>query len=126
MDTDIKEPTDDGLDAIVYFGDGFIVSIAVNASNFGGFGLEEETKNIFTLGAGFFKVSRRIEWDNDKEGFVHNIGFLRNLIDEIDVVVHKNTEQHVVIVTTNFGKTFKVRSDINALRADKDLNGKFE
>ena len=60
--------------------------------------------------------------DNNKEGFIHNVSFLRKCIDEVDVVIHENAKEHIVVVAANFGEALDVWTNIYALGANKDLD----
>ncbi len=48
-------------------------------------------EEVFGLFDGMFKIREEIIWDNYKERFIHNIGFLRKDIDETDIIIHKYT-----------------------------------
>ncbi len=75
MDTDLEETRNNGFDAVVELIDSFVVGVAINTGNFGWF-LAEATEEIFGLGDQLFGVGAGIIWNNDEEGFIHDVGFL--------------------------------------------------
>ena len=54
-------------------------------------------------------------WDDDKERLIHNVSLLRKDIDEVNVVVHQDTEKHVVVIAAKFSEALNIRANINAL-----------
>ncbi len=118
MDANLIKTGDDGFDTVVEFVDGFIVDIAVDASDARTFSLAEGFEEVFGLLDGGFEVGRSIIWDDDEERFVHNIGFLGKNIDKIDVIVHQNAKEHVVVVATHLDEALNIWSNVDALGAD--------
>lgn len=126
MDANLEKAGDDGFYAIIEFVDGFVVDVAVDASDGGGFGFAESAEEVFGLLDGAFEISRAIIRDNYKEGFVHNVGFLSENVDKVDVVIHENAEEHIVIIATKAGEAFNIRADVDFLGADENLNGEIK
>lgn len=73
-----------------------------------------------------FGVGRTIIRNHYEEGLVHDVGFLRKDVNEIDVVVHEDAKEHIFVVATDVGEALYVRSDIDTLGANKNLNGKIK
>ena len=66
----------------------------------------------------FFVFGGRIVRDDNEEGFVHDVGFLRKDVDEVDVVIHEDAEEHVVVVPADVHEAGDVRADVDTLGAD--------
>lgn len=127
MDADLEEAGDDRFDAIVDFGDGAIVSWAIDFSDHGISGLfAEGGKKMLGLVGHFFGLFGGVIRDDDKERLVHNVGFLRKNVDEINIVIHKDSEEHIVVGLADLGEAFEVGANVDALGADENLDGKVE
>ena len=120
------QTSDDGIDAVIDFGDGGFVGIAVDFGEGGIFGAGEGFNEILGILDGFFKVGGGIIRDDDEERSVHNVGFLGKNVDKVDVIVHKNAEEHIIGVAAQFGKIFDVGANIDALVANQDLSSESE
>lgn len=88
MNADLEEAGHDGLRAVVELFDGFVVNITINTGDSLTFVFAESFKKVFGLLDGLFHVGRAVIWDDDEEGFIHNISFARKLFDEIDIIIH--------------------------------------
>ena len=106
MDADLEEAGDYDIYAIVDFGDGLVVSVAVDFGDFGGFLFGEGFEEVLGLGDELFGVGGGVIWDDDEEGFIHDVGFLRENVYEVNIVIHEDAEEHVVGVATDFGELF--------------------
>ena len=92
----------------------------------GPFSLAEGFEEVFGLLDGGFEVGRSIIWDDDEERFVHNIGFLGKNVNKVDVIIHQNAKEHVVVVATHLDEALNIWSNVDALGADEDLDGEIE
>ncbi len=126
LDTDVIESGDDGFDAVVQFVDSFVIDVAIDAGDAGGFVFAEGAEKVFGLFDGAFHIDGTIIWNHDKERFVHNVGFAREGVNEVDVIIHEDTEKHVVVVAAKTDEMVDIGSEIDTLRADKDLDGEVE
>ncbi len=121
MDADLEKTRNNGFDTVIKFVDGFIVSVAVDTSDFGGF-FAESFEEVFGLINKGFGIGGAVIWNDNEERFIHNVSFLGEEVDEVDIVVHEYAEKHVVVIAANGGETVDVGADVDALRADKDLD----
>ena len=64
--------------------------------------------------------------NDDEKAFIHDVGFLGKDVDEVDVIVHENTEEHIVVVFADFCEAVDVRGDIYSLGTDEDLDAEVE
>ena len=126
MDADLVEARDDGVNAVVEFFNGFVINVTVDAGDKVAFALTHGFEEVFGLLNGAFHIGGAVVWDDDEEGLVHNVGFFGEDADELEVVVHENAEQHIVVVTTHFGEALNVGADVDFLGADEDLDGEVE
>ena len=60
--------------------------------------------------------------DDDVEALVHDVGVLREVVDEVDIVFHQHTQQHVVLGALDGDQLIEVWTNIDPLRADADLH----
>ena len=51
---------------------------------------------------------------NDIKILIHNIGFLGEDIDKVDVVIHQHVQEHIVLVAANVNQAVNIRPDVNA------------
>ena len=125
-DADLEETGGDGFDAVVDFGGGFVVSGAVDTGDGLDFVFLEDGDEVFGFVELFFVFGGGVVRDDNEEGFVHDVCFLREDVDEVDVIVHKDAEEHVVVVAADVHEAGDVGADVDALGADEDLGGKVE
>ena len=126
LDADLEKAGDNVFDTVAHFGGGFIVSGAVDFGDRGAFVFAEGFEEIFGLLDEFFGVGGGIKRNDDEEGFVHNVGFLGENVDKVDVIVHEDAEEHVVVIAADVGEAFDVGADVDALGADENLGGEVE
>ena len=126
MDADLEKARDNGINAVVEFFDGFVVDVAVDASDDGALVLAHGFEEVFGLFDSAFHVGGAIVRNDDEEGLVHNVSFFGENVDELEVVVHEDAEEHIVVVAAHFRKTFDIGANVNFLGADKDLDSEVE
>ena len=88
LNADLVEARNDGFDAVVEFINSLVIDVAVDACDARTFRFTKSLEKVFGLLDGGFEVGRRIIWDDDKEGLVHNVGFLSEDVDEVDIIIH--------------------------------------
>ena len=125
-DADLKEAGSDGVDAVVDFCGGLVVGGAVDAGNGLDFGLLEGGEEVFGLSEHLFHFGGGVVRNDDEERFVHDVGFLREDVDKVDVIIHEDAEKHVVIVFADVGEACDVGADVDALGTNEDLGGEIE
>ena len=111
---------------MVHFGCSLIIDVAVNldwAGRLVAIQSFEEVLGFVHVMLGLFGAIVR---NNHKERFVHNVCFLRKLIDKVDVVIHEACKQHVVLVAAQTLELFDIWTNIDALRADQNLDGEID
>lgn len=126
MNADLEEAGDDRFDAIINFGDGTVVGGAVDFGDGGGVALLKGGEDILGLLDKGLSIGRGVVRDDDEERFVHNVGFLGKDVNKVDVIVHENTEKHIVVLAAGFSETGKVGADVDTLGANEDLDGEIE
>ena len=126
MDTSLEKSRENAVGAVVELGDGFFVGDVVNAGDGDLFVFLERPEEVFGLLDEFFSIGGGIIWDDDEERFVHDVSFLGKNVDKVDVIVHKNAEEHIIGVAAQFGKIFDVGANIDALVANQDLSSESE
>ena len=118
LNTDLEETGDDGFGAVVDFGDSLIVSGAIDTSDWWSFVLSESLEEVFGLLKSFLCFLGSVVRDDNEEGLIHNVCFLGENVDEVDVIIHKDTEKHIIVLAAEIHKAIDIRSNIDALGAN--------
>ena len=120
--TNLHQAIEDGVGAVADLLAGSLVSFFANLRHgIGVLGGEELGEEPFTLVENC-PLPCWVIRDDDVEALVHDVGILREVVDEVDIVFHQYAEQHVVLGTLDGDELIEVWANIDPLRADADLH----
>ena len=120
--TNLHQAVEDGVSPVADLLTGSLVGFFADFRHgVGVLGSEELREEPFTL------VENRplpcwVIRDDDVEALVHDVGVLREVVDEVDIVFHQYAEQHVVLGALDGDQLIEVWTNIDPLRADADLH----
>lgn len=120
--TNLHQTVEDGVSPVADLFAGSLVGFFANLRHsVGVLGGEELGEEPFTLVENC-PLPCWVIRDDDVETLVHDVGVLREIVDEVDIVLHQHAEQHVILGALDGDQLIEVWANIDPLRADADLH----
>src|SRR5690606_19445198 len=107
--------TRDNLNTIIYLVSSFFISTRIDFHRSALLGCKKVCQKIAAAVYGTADISAWIVGYNNVETFIHNIRLFRKLSDKVNIIIHKHTQEHVILRTAQLGESINIRANINAL-----------